>query len=260
MSAADRSSGPAEGHLRLRGVGVSFSGFKAVDGLDLTVARGELRCLIGPNGAGKTTALDMICGKVRPTHGEIWLDDTRLDELEEYEIARAGVGRKFQVPSVFRPLTVRHNLRVARARRYGVLPNLFGRTPSEDDEGLAKIAELVGLGKLLDVPAGYLSHGQTQWLEIAMLLAQDPEVILLDEPTAGMTEAETRKTAEIFNRLRGQHTLIVVEHDLAFVKAVGDRISVMHQGRLLAEGSIEDIERDPAVRAAYLGGKSFADA
>lgn len=258
LPAADRPAAP--GYLRLEGVGVSFGGFRAVDGLDLSVARGELRCLIGPNGAGKTTALDMICGKVRPDAGAIWLDRTRLDTLEEHAIARAGIGRKFQVPSVFRPLSIRQNLRIARAHTTGVLANLVGRTRRAEDEGLEKIAELVGLADRLDQPAAHLSHGQTQWLEIAMLLAQDPEVILMDEPTAGMTEAETRKTAEIFNRLRGLHTLIVVEHDLSFVKAIGDRISVMHQGRLLAEGSVEEIERDPAVRTAYLGGRGFADA
>ncbi len=249
-----------EGHLRLEGVGVSFGGFKAVDGLNLTVAKGELRCLIGPNGAGKTTALDMICGKVKPTVGRIWLGGIRIDTLEEHQIARAGIGRKFQVPSVFRPLSVRQNLRIARARATGVLANLFARARGAEDDGLSKIAELVGLADRLDQTAAHLSHGQTQWLEIAMLLAQDPEVILMDEPTAGMTEAETRKTAELFNRLRGLHTLIVVEHDLSFVKAIGDRISVMHQGRLLAEGGVDEIERDPAVRTAYLGGKGFSDA
>lgn len=258
MNAASPAAATGQPHLRLEQVMVSFGGFKAVNGLDLTIAKGELRCLIGPNGAGKTTALDMICGKVRPTEGAIWLDSTRLDTLEEQEIARAGVGRKFQVPSVFRTLTVRQNLRVARSRTLGVLANLFRRRGDED--GLEKIAELVSLQHSLDRPAAHLSHGQTQWLEIAMLIAQDPEVILMDEPTAGMTEAETAKTAELFNRLRGLHTLIVVEHDLGFVKAIGDRISVMHQGRLLAEGSVAEIETDPAVREAYLGERGFEHA
>ncbi len=260
MKAAQTVTADGGAHLRLVGVEVSFSGFKAVAGLDLSVGKGELRCLIGPNGAGKTTVLDMICGKVKPTAGAIWLDRTRLDALEEHAIARAGIGRKFQVPSVFRPLTVRQNLRIARARRTGVLANLFFGPRGAEDDGLEKIAQLVGLADRLEETASSLSHGQTQWLEIAMLLAQDPEVILMDEPTAGMTEAETRKTADLFNRLRGAHTLVVVEHDLSFVKAIGDRISVMHQGKLLAEGTVDEIARDPLVRTAYLGERAFGDA
>jgi urea transport system ATP-binding protein len=260
MSAGPAGAPGTPGHLRLDAVEVDFGGFKAVAGLTLSVARGELRCLIGPNGAGKTTALDMICGKVRPTKGSIWLDSTRLDRLEEHAIARAGIGRKFQVPSVFRALTVRQNLRVARARGTGVFANLVRSAHRGENDRIEAIARLVGLTERLDQPADQLSHGQTQWLEIGMVLAQDPEVILMDEPTAGMTEAETRKTAELFNELRGQHTLLVVEHDMSFVKAIADRISVMHQGKLLAEGSVSDIERDDAVRAAYLGGRGLTDA
>lgn len=248
------------GHLRLEAVGVSFRGFKAVDRLTLSIAKGELRCLIGPNGAGKTTALDMICGKVKPTEGAIWLDRLRIDTMSEHEIARAGVGRKFQVPSVFRPLTVRQNLRVALSRRTGVLANLRAGAGRGEEDRVEEVAELVGLGDRLDEPAAHLSHGQTQWLEIAMLLVQDPEIILMDEPTAGMTESETRKTAKLFERLRGRHTLVVVEHDLSFVKEIGERISVMHQGKLLAEGTVAEIERDPAVKSAYLGERGFADA
>lgn len=247
-------------HLELRDVTVSFAGFLAVNGLDLSVARGELRCLIGPNGAGKTTALDLICGKTRPSSGEIRLGGRQLDRLEEHEIARAGVGRKFQVPSVFRELTVRDNLEVAYCRHVGVFGNLlrFGR--SAESDGLEKLADLVGLRDELSQPAGYLSHGQTQWLEIALLLAQDTELILMDEPTAGMTAQETRRTAELFNRLKGRHTLVVVEHDMSFVKEIGDFISVMHQGRLLAEGSVKDIEQHPAVREAYLGSGGISGA
>jgi len=171
-------------HLELREVTVSFAGFLAVTGLNLSVARGELRCLIGPNGAGKTTALDLICGKIKPSSGEIRLGGRQLDRLEEHEIARAGVGRKFQVPSVFRELTVRDNLEVAYCKHIGVFGNLlrFGRGVESD--GLEKLADLVGLRDQLSEPAGYLSHGQTQWLEIALLLAQDTELILMDEPTA----------------------------------------------------------------------------
>jgi urea transport system ATP-binding protein len=247
-------------HLVLRDVSVSFNGFLAVAGLDLDVARGELRCLIGPNGAGKTTCLDLICGKVKPAGGSIKLADRELTALEEHEIARAGVGRKFQVPSVFRELTVRDNLEVAHCKRVGVLANAlrFGRSPESD--GLEKLAELVGLEDELDRPAAHLSHGQTQWLEIALLLAQDSELILMDEPTAGMTAQETHKTAELFNRLKGRHTLIVVEHDMGFIKEIGDVISVMHQGKLLAEGTVSEIERHDEVRAAYLGSGGISGA
>jgi urea transport system ATP-binding protein len=247
-------------HLELNDLGVSFNGFKAVNGLSLTVAKGELRCLIGPNGAGKTTALDLICGKVRPTSGSILYRGKELNKLEEYQIARSGVGRKFQVPSVFRDLTVQENLEVAYCKRTGVAWNLFHWAQSPEADGLAKLAAFVGLENHLNEPAAYLSHGQTQWLEIGLLLAQDAELILLDEPTAGMTAQETRKTAEICNRLKGKHTVVVVEHDMGFVKEIGDVISVMHQGKLLAEGSVQDIEKNPQVREVYLGSGGISGA
>lgn len=247
-------------HLRLENVSVSFNGFKAVNGLELTVNTGELRCLIGPNGAGKTTALDLICGKTRPTSGSIRLNDTEISALHDYQIARAGVGRKFQVPSVFRQLTVRENLDVGYCKRNGVVANLFRFGRSSEADGLDKLAAFVGLSDQLDIPAAYLSHGQTQWLEIALLLAQDAELILLDEPTAGMTEQETQKTADICNRLKGKHTIVVVEHDMRFVKEIGDVISVMHQGRMLAEGTVSEIESDPKVREVYLGSTGISRA
>jgi urea transport system ATP-binding protein len=247
-------------HLELRGVSVSFNGFVAVNGLDLSVQRGELRCLIGPNGAGKTTCLDLICGKTKPTAGSIRLGETELTRLEEHRIARAGVGRKFQVPSIFRELTVRENLEVAYCKRLGVFANLIRFRRGEERDGLEKLADLVGLQDYLDEPAGYLSHGQTQWLEIALLLAQNSELILMDEPTAGMTGQETHKTADLFNRLKRRHTLVVVEHDMGFIKEIGDVISVMHQGRLLAEGSVAEIESDPEVRRAYLGSGGISGA
>jgi urea transport system ATP-binding protein len=258
--AVNGAANGAADQLVLSGVQVSFSGFLAVAGLDLSVKRGELRCLIGPNGAGKTTALDLICGKVKPSAGEIRFDGASLKALKEFEIARAGIGRKFQVPSVFKELTVLDNLQIAHSTHTGVLRNLavFGRRA--DLEGLQKLAELVGLEDELETPAAYLSHGQTQWLEIALLLAQDPKLILMDEPTAGMTTQETEKTANLFERLKGHHTLIVVEHDMGFVRDVGSVISVMHQGKLLAEGTIAEIETHPAVREAYLGTKGISDA
>lgn len=247
-------------HLRLSDVTVSFNGFRAVDGLNLEVSRGELRCLIGPNGAGKTTALDMICGKVRPTSGTISFEGVTLNDLEEHRIARSGVGRKFQVPSVFKELTVIENLQVAYSKQPGVFANLFKLTRGVETDGLEKLAQLVGLEDHYYTQAGHLSHGQTQWLEIALLLAQDPQLILMDEPTAGMTRQETHKTADLFNRLRGKHTLIVVEHDMGFVKEIGDVISVMHQGRMLAEGNVSHIENDPKVREAYLGSGGISHA
>ena len=240
-------------HLVMRDVTVTFNGFQAIECFNFSVSKGELRCLIGPNGAGKTTALDLICGKLKPTSGDLMLDGRSLIKLEEHEIALAGVGRKFQVPSVFRELSVRENLDVAYNKRIGVFANVFQYGHNGERDGLEKLAELVGLQDYLNMSAGHLSHGQTQWLEIALLLAQNPDVILMDEPTAGMTRQETRKTAELFNRLKGRHTLVVVEHDMGFVKEIGDIISVMHQGKLLAEGTVGDIERDAGVRDAYLG-------
>ena len=249
-----------EAILQLRDVAVDFSGFRAINGLDLRVARGELRCLIGPNGAGKTTALDVICGKVRARSGQITLMGEDITRLPEYRIARRGVGRKFQVPSVFRELSVRDNLEVAFCKRQGVFANVRRIRRGAERSDLEKLAELVGLKEVLDHHAGYLSHGQTQWLEIALLLAQDSAVILLDEPTAGMTAQETMHTAKIVNALKGRHTLLVVEHDMAFVREISDIITVMHQGRVLAEGTASAIQSDPLVREAYLGQKGIARA
>ena len=239
--------------LVLDDVCVSFSGFKAVSGLNLRVGRGELRCLIGPNGAGKTTALDLICGKTRATSGEIRFDGEPIQRKKEFQIARYGIGRKFQVPSVFRDLSVRENLQIGHSQDRGVIGNLFRFNGGMEPAEIENLALLVGLEDELDKPAAHLSHGQTQWLEIALVLAQNPTLILMDEPTAGMTAQETSKTARLFARLRGRHTIIVVEHDMGFVRDIAETISVMHQGRLLAEGTIEEISEDATVRDAYLG-------
>ena len=247
-------------HLELIDVGVSFNGFKALNGLTLSVSQGELRCLIGPNGAGKTTALDLICGKTAVMSGRIVYRGQDITAMEDYQIARVGVGRKFQIPSVFKQLSVRENLEVAYCKHTGVFANLTKWSRSADSDGLAHLAEFVGLADHFDEPADYLSHGQTQWLEIALLLAQDADLILLDEPTAGMTAQETLKTADICQRLKGKHTIIVVEHDMGFVKEIGDVISVMHQGRLLAEGTVAEIEADPKVRQVYLGSAGISGA
>lgn len=239
--------------LALKQVTVAFSGFVAVDRLDFEVASGELRCLIGPNGAGKSTTLDLICGKSRITAGEIVFRGTPIHSLKEFQIARTGIGRKFQVPSVFRELTVRENLEIGCSRDPGVWRNLFRFSGGVDTERLERLAVLVGLEDHLETQAAQLSHGQTQWLEIALILAQDPALILMDEPTAGMTAHETNMTAELFNRLRGKHTLVVVEHDMGFVRDIAETISVMHQGKMLAQGTADAVSQDAKVREAYLG-------
>ena len=244
--------------LTIDGLGVSFSGFKAVNGVSIVVEEGELRVLLGANGAGKTTLMDLISGKTRSTEGSVHLYDTEITNWEEPAIARAGVGRKFQIPSVFRELTVRRNLEVASCRNPGVLANLrFGLT-RDAKRRLDDVLELTGLGEQADSVAGTLSHGETQWLELGLLVMQDPKVLLLDEPTAGMTAAETRRTASIIKGLRGSHTLVVVEHDMAFVREIAERITVMHLGQVLAEGPIAAIEADERVRAAYLGSRGIA--
>ena len=246
----------AQAALTIDGLGVDFEGFKAVNGVSLIVEEGELRVLLGANGAGKTTLMDLISGKTKSTEGRVFLHDTDITNWEEHRIARAGIGRKFQIPSVFKELTVRRNLEVASCRNPGVFANLgFGfSAQSKIDEVLA----LIGLTEEADRIAAYLSHGQTQWLELGLLITQDPKIILLDEPTAGMTQAETHKTSVIVNNLKGRHTIIVVEHDMAFVREIAERITVLHLGQVLAEGNVEEIENDPRVREAYLGSKGIS--
>lgn len=239
--------------LSIDGLTVSFSGFKAVDGFSTVIEDGELRVVLGPNGAGKTTMMDLISGKTKATGGHVHLFGREITNRPEHQIARAGVGRKFQIPSVFRDLTVRQNLEVAVTREPSVLRNLRIGLRLAERHKIQKIVDLTQLGDVLEQRAGDLSHGQMQWLELGMLIVQDARVILLDEPTAGMTQAETLKTSQIINSLKGSHTLIVVEHDMAFVREIAERITVMHLGKLLAEGNIRAIEQDPAVQEAYLG-------
>lgn len=237
--------------LTLERLTVRFGGLIAVNELDLQVHDGELRCLLGPNGAGKSTTLDLICGKTQPTSGRILLGDVDITRMPEYERARVGVGRKFQTPTIFKSLTVLENLEVGRSSSPGVLATLrIFRSPIKGR--IKEVLDLVGLREEAHSRAENLSHGQTQWLEIAMLLMQDCKVILMDEPTAGMTIQETSRTADLFRELRGDHTMIVVEHDMTFVRKIAETVSVMDMGGLLAEGSIEEIESNPAVREAYL--------
>jgi len=244
--------------LTIEDIAVDFSGFRAVDGVSMVVEEGELRVLLGANGAGKTTLMDLVSGKTKSTQGRVFVDEVEITNREEHEIARAGIGRKFQIPSVFRHLSVRRNLEVASCLVPGVFHNLRFGFPSHDRERVDEALELSGLAGQARRLAGELSHGQTQWLELAMLIVQNRPIILLDEPTAGMTQAETFKTSQIINGLKGRHTLVVVEHDMAFVREIAEKITVLHLGRVLAEGRIQDIETNEDVRRAYLGSKRIA--
>ena len=243
--------------LTIDDLSVDFLGLKAVDGVTMIVGEGELRILLGANGAGKTTLMDLISGKTPSTQGRIHLYDLDITNKPPDAIARAGIGRKFQIPSVFKELTVRQNLEVASCRRRGVLSNLRLGFPSEQTRRVDEVLETIALTDRVDALAADLSHGETQWLELGLLIVQDPKVLLLDEPTAGMTQSETLKTARIIRELRGRHTIVVVEHDMAFVREIAERITVMHLGKVLAEGDIATIESDPKVRAAYLGTKGI---
>jgi urea transport system ATP-binding protein len=248
----------AQTALTIDGLSVDFEGFKAVNGVTMTVDDGELRVLLGANGAGKTTLMDLISGKTKSTDGRVYLHDTDITNWEEHKIARAGIGRKFQIPSVFKELTVRRNLEVASCGNPGVFANLRFGFGADAERNVDEVLGLIGLSEEQDRIAAYLSHGQTQWLELGLLITQNPKIILLDEPTAGMTQAETHKTSEIVNNLKGRHTIIVVEHDMAFVREIAERITVLHLGQVLAEGSVEQIENDPKVREAYLGSKGIS--
>ena len=243
--------------LELKDVTKAYDAYKVVDEFNFKVNQGELRCLLGPNGAGKTTTIDLITGRQKATSGTIIFDGRTITGMREDKIAKRGVGRKFQVPAVFKELTVRDNLQVALNKNTDPFANMFRFGYKEGRERLQQVVELAGLQDRIDELGGNLSHGETQWLEIGMVLTQNPKLLLMDEPTAGMTEQETQKTSEIFNRLKGDHTLIVVEHDMAFVREIAERITVMHLGQVLAEGDIAAIESDERVRAAYLGSKGI---
>jgi urea transport system ATP-binding protein len=249
--AVDVTHGPI---LYLEEVSVSFDGFKALNRLSLSIDAGELRCIIGPNGAGKTTMMDVITGKTQPDSGSAFLGQTLdLTRLTEYEIARLGIGRKFQKPTVFESHTVRENLELAMKTDKGAWKSLFARLSGEEQDRLRAMLERIGLAARADEPAGLLSHGQKQWLEIGMLLMQDPQVLLLDEPVAGMTDEETARTAELLLSLAGRHSIIVVEHDMEFVASIARKVTVLHEGRVLAEGSMDKVQNDERVIEVYLG-------
>ena len=240
--------------LYLEKLTVSFDGFKALDSLSLYVDPGELRCIIGPNGAGKTTMMDVITGKTRPDSGTAWFG-RRIDllALTEPEIAQAGVGRKFQKPSVFEFLTVFENLELALAGDKSFLKTLFAQLTAAQRDRIDEVLEIVGLKEQRAATARTLSHGQKQWLEIGMLLMQEPLLLLVDEPVAGMTPQETARTAELLVSLAGTHSVVVVEHDMDFVRSIARRVTVLHEGRVLAEGDMEQVQDDPRVIEVYLG-------
>ncbi len=240
--------------LYVEGVTVSFDGFKALNDLSLALDVGELRCVIGPNGAGKTTMMDVITGKTRPDSGKAFLGQTiDLTDLAEYEIARLGIGRKFQKPTVFEAHTVFENLELAMKADKGVWRSLFYRLGSEEEGRIGEMLERIGLTARAGEPAGLLSHGQKQWLEIGMLLMQDPQILLLDEPVAGMSDEETARTAALLQSLAGRHSIIVVEHDMEFVASIARKVTVLHEGRVLAEGPMDKIQNDERVIEVYLG-------
>ncbi len=236
-------------------VTVDFDGFKAIDNLSLTLHKGELRCIIGPNGAGKTTLMDVVTGKTRPTAGSVKLvaSATELTELSEFEIARLGIGRKFQRPTVFQGHTVWENLELAAKDSRSVWRSLFGRLTPAQKKRIDEVLAVIGLGDDRDRIAGLLSHGHKQWLEIGVLLVQDPQVLLLDEPVAGMNGAEAERTAALVKSLAHDRTLVVVEHDMDFVRHIAEKVTVLHEGKLLAEGTMDQVQADPKVREVYLG-------
>jgi urea transport system ATP-binding protein len=239
--------------LYLDKISVSFDGFKALNELSLYIEPGELRCIIGPNGAGKTTMMDVITGKTRPDDGQAFFDGS-IDLLthQEPEIA-SWIGRKFQKPTVFGNHTVFENLELAGLKDKRVWPTLFKRITSEERDRIDVALRTIGLVGEAGRPAGALSHGQKQWLEIGMLLMQNPRVLLVDEPVAGMTRQETEATAELLTGLAGEHSVVVVEHDMEFVRSIARKVTVLHQGHVLAEGSMDTVQNDPKVIEVYLG-------
>jgi urea transport system ATP-binding protein len=240
--------------LYLEGISVAFDGFKALNNLSLSIDAGELRCVIGPNGAGKTTMMDVITGKTRPDAGTAFFGQTiDLTQLSEAEIAHAGIGRKFQKPTIFEQHTVFENIELAMKADKTVRKTLFARLSSEDRGRIEQTLKTIRLEDSAGRVAGLLSHGQKQWLEIGMLLAQEPQLLLLDEPVAGMSDDETERTAELLLTLAGTHSLLVVEHDMAFIDKIARKVTVLHEGSVLAEGNMDQVQNDPRVIEVYLG-------
>ncbi|PWC31209.1 urea ABC transporter ATP-binding protein UrtD [Azospirillum sp. TSO35-2] len=244
---------PTDYLLAVEGLTVSFDGFKAVNDLSFYVDSNEIHVIIGPNGAGKTTVLDLICGRTKASGGSIKFRNRELTAMKEHEIVKAGVGRKFQNPSIYDDLTVFENLEISYPRGRTVFGALAFKRDAAVRERVAEIAEMIFLADHLDQRAEYLSHGQKQWLEIGMLLIQDPELLMLDEPVAGMSVNERKKTAELLNRIIRNRSVLVIEHDMKFVEDIAHRVTVLHQGKILSEGSMERVKSDPKVIEVYLG-------
>lgn len=239
--------------LAVEDLTVSFDGFKAVDALTMYVDKNELRVIIGPNGAGKTTLLDLICGKTKASSGSIQFKNREMTKLIEHQITRAGIGRKFQTPSIYETLSVYENLEISYPEGRGVFGSLFFKSTAKLEALIEEVASDIKLVDFLQTEAGVLSHGQKQWLEIGMLLMQDPELLMLDEPVAGMSAKERDETAELLNRICRNRSVIVIEHDMEFVKKIARKVTVLHQGRILAEGPMEKVQADEKVIEVYLG-------
>lgn len=244
---------PKDFVLAVEGLTVSFDGFKAVNDLSFYVEEEEIRVIIGPNGAGKTTVLDLICGKTASTSGSIKFRDKELTKMSEHAIVHAGVGRKFQNPSIYEELTVFENLELSFPRGHSVFGALLFKRDAEVTNAVEEVAETIFLQNDLHTTAGLLSHGQKQWLEIGMLLIQKPDLLMLDEPVAGMSVAERKRTAELLNRITKGRSVLVIEHDMQFVEDIAHRVTVMHQGQTLSEGSMARVKSDPKVVEVYLG-------
>ena len=239
--------------LHVKDLTVSFDGFVALNLSEFVLRENELRVVIGPNGAGKTTFLDVICGKTKPDSGRVRFQNTEISRLPENEIVDIGIGRKFQTPSVFTSLSVYENLMLAMKTDRSVMASLFAKISNEDRNNIEKVAEQTGLHEYLQKEAGSLSHGQKQWLEIAMVILQDPKLFLVDEPAAGMTDEETYKTGELLERLAEDRAIIVIEHDMEFVRQIARTVTVLHEGQLLVEGPMQQVQNDPRVIECYLG-------
>lgn len=246
--------------LTLEGVNKTFDGFKAISNLNFYMDVGELRVIIGPNGAGKSTMMDIITGRTRPDTGKVEFEkDTDLTRLNEYQINRIGIGRKFQTPSVYIHHTVFENLWLSLEGSRSVWSTLFARATGEQNDRIHTVLKTIGLTEKANWKAGALSHGQKQWLEIGMLLAQNPKLLLVDEPAAGMTDEETARTGELLMSLAGKHSVIVIEHDMVFVRQIAKKVTVLHQGTVLCEGTVDQVQNDERVIEVYLGRKKKAD-
>ncbi|QQE64722.1 urea ABC transporter ATP-binding protein UrtD [Leptolyngbya sp. BL0902] len=239
--------------LDIQDVTVSFDGFKALNNLNFSMNEGELRVIIGPNGAGKTTFLDVITGKTKPTEGAAYFKGQDLRKFKEHEIARLGIGRKFQTPRVYLNLSPRENLELSCNRNKNVFSTLFKKTPPAEKRTVGGLLETIGLTAKADIPAALLSHGEKQWLEIGMLVAQSPDLLLVDEPVAGLTDEETEQTGNLLMSLAESHSIVVIEHDMEFVRQIARQVTVLHQGTVLCEGTMDEIQNDPKVIEVYLG-------